>query len=252
MAIAAMRQGRYALLEADLDGDAVVIGVLLEDPESNELWVRLRRDWQAIAPDDPVLPLLEQDFDLKAAEMGAEGLFAWLEGNASANLRTTDRETVVVDKFDRTLNRLYAKHVRSTMAGVPRFSLQAAAGKFLENDEVEEEGHEELRPGLTPRPGMFAAHIAGTSMEPVIPDGSVALFQAGVTGSRQGRLVLVEENGSRYTLKKYTSRKVEDGEGGWRHGAIVLEPLNDEHEPIVLSEDETRYRIVAEFVDVLY
>ena len=39
---------------------------------------------------------------------------------------------------------------------------------------------------------MFVARIAGRSMEPRIPDGSLCVFRAGVTGSREGRLVLVE------------------------------------------------------------
>ena len=252
MSTVALREGRYAILQAELDGELTALGILLEDPEADRLYVRLRRDWHVVAPDDPVLPLLDQDLELKAAEMGAGGLFAWLEENASANLRTTDRETVVVDDFERTLNRLYSRHVRSTMAVTPLYSLRSAAGKFLDNGEVEAEGMEELPPGVSLRPGLFAAHIAGTSMEPVVPDGSVALFEAGVTGSRQGRLVLVEEFGSRYTLKRYTSVKASGAGEDWRHERIVLEPLNPEHEAMVLEEEDSRYRVMAWFVCVLY
>ena len=252
MSTIALREGRYAILQADLDGGCTALGVLLEDPATDQLFVRLRRDWQAIAPDDPVLPLLDQDLELKATQMGAAGLFAWLEENASANLRTTDRETVVVYDFERTLNRLYSEHVRSSMAVIPRYSLRSAAGKFLDNAEVEAEGAEELPPGVSPRKDLFAAHIAGTSMEPAIPDGSVALFEMAAAGSRQGRLVLVEEFGSRYTLKKYTSEKSAGPGEEWQHARIVLEALNPEHEPIVLEEDDSRYRVVAWFVEVLY
>ena len=57
---------------------------------------------------------------------------------------------------------------------------------------------------------MFVAEIAGHSMEPRIPDGSLCVFRHGVTGSRQGRLVLVEESrkprgNNRYTVKRYES-----------------------------------------------
>jgi SOS-response transcriptional repressor LexA len=255
----ALRQGRYAVLQADLDNGLTSLGVLLEDPDTDQLYVRLRRDWDVIAPDDPVLPLLEQDLELKAAEMGAEKLFAWLEEHASANIRTTDRETVTVGNFDQTLNRLYSRHIstaRRSATHVPLYSLRSAAGQFLENEEVEPEDWEELPAGVSAKKGMFAAHIVGTSMEPLVPDGSVALFQYEAVGSRQGRLVLVEEKrrggGSAYTLKRYTSRKVQTEDGSWRHNAIVLEPLNREHEPIVLTEDEDRYRVLAWFVDVLY
>ncbi len=39
---------------------------------------------------------------------------------------------------------------------------------------------------------MFVAEIAGHSMQPTIPDGSLCVFRYGVAGSREGRLVLVE------------------------------------------------------------
>ena len=48
-------------------------------------------------------------------------------------------------------------------------------------------------------------------MEPRIPDGSLCVFRHGVTGSRQGRLVLVENletrGNNRYAVKRYQSRK---------------------------------------------
>ena len=48
-------------------------------------------------------------------------------------------------------------------------------------------------------------------MEPRIPDGSLCVFRHGVTGSRQGRLVLVENletaGNNRYTVKRYESTK---------------------------------------------
>jgi SOS-response transcriptional repressor LexA len=71
-------------------------------------------------------------------------------------------------------------------------------------------------------------------------------------GSRSGMLVLVEEGGSRYTVKRYTSRKIPAENGSWKHESIVLEPLNPEHEDIILTEDEDRYRVVAEFIRVLF
>ncbi len=254
--VVALREGRYAVLEADIgEHGRVALGVLLEDPESDRLWIRLRRDIAALDPGDPVLPLLEDDLNAKAAEMGARRFFEWAEDSWSANLRTTDRRTVAVADFNRTLARLFSAHVATPFGQathVPRYSLRSAAGQFLDNAEAEVEGYEELPAAIRTRQGLFAAHIEGTSMEPHIPDGSVALFEFDVKGSRQNRLVLVEESGSRYTLKRYTSRKAQSEDGSWRHDQIVLEPLNPEHEPIVLAGDESRYRVVAWFVDVLY
>ena len=102
---------------------------------------------------------------------------------------------------------------------------------------------------------MFVARISGRSMEPHIPDQSLCVFRSGVTGSRQGRLVLVEAMGGgandRYTVKRYRSEKKPVPDGSWSHGAITLEPLNADFESWDLNPEEDRYRIIAEFVRVL-
>jgi len=262
-AILATSEGRYAILEAELPGEGpTAIGILLQDPATDRLYVRLRRDFDEIAGEDAeVFEALKDDLEVKAAEMGAERLLAWLEETASNTVRVTDRESVLVADFDRTLNRLYARHVQSTVrpgvTHIPRWSLRVAAGHFLDNAEVEPEGYEEAPPELRRLTGdLFAAVIAGTSMEPVIPNGAVCLFRTFGAGSRQGKLVLVEELGrggnDRYTVKRYTSAKRRRQDGTWEHGRIRLEPLNPEHEAWDLEEDQDRYRIIAEFVEVLY
>ena len=112
-------------------------------------------------------------------------------------------------------------------------------------------------------PDMFAARVAGRSMEPRIPDGSVCLFRQGVAGSRTGRTVLVRlrdavdpETGERFTVKRYRSQKRAATEGPWRHVRITLEPLNPEFTPIELVAEDDRgsgaVDILAEFVDVLH
>ncbi len=84
----------------------------------------------------------------------------------------------------------------------------------------------------------------------------MCLFRRFGAGSRQGKLVLVEELGrggnDRYTVKRYTSAKHQRPDGTWEHNAIHLEPLNPEHQAWYLDPEEERYRIVAEFVRVLY
>lgn len=235
-------------------------GVLLEDPSEDRLHIRLRTDWEQIAPDEAdVLVELERDLEEKAAQMGAAGLLRYLEDTLSNLLRVSERREVAVDDFERALSRLYREHVQSTVlpfvTHVPRYSLAVAAGKFLENREVTEEGWEEAPRDLKLSPGMFAARIAGRSMEPVIPDGSLCVFRSGVTGSRQGRLVLVEALGrganDRYTIKRYRSEKAQLPDGSWQHQRILLEPLNAEFEAWDLDPQEDRYRIVAEYVTVI-
>ena len=260
MSVTVTHSARYSLLTIELPGrEPVSAGVLLEDPTADRLYVRLRRDWDRVAPgESEVLPALEGDLASKAAEMGAAKLLANLEDTLSNTVRVTGRREVMVENFDRALNRLYREHVRSTeqpfVTHLPCYSLAVAAGAFLENRAVEAQGWEEAPLGLHLTPEMFVARIVGRSMEPLIPDGSLCVFRRGVTGSRQGRLVLVEEVGGgtddRYTVKRYQSKKVYSGDQ-WGHDEILLEPLNPEFPRLVLKPEEERYRIVAEFVRVL-
>jgi SOS-response transcriptional repressor LexA len=257
----ASRPGQYSVVQAQIDGQGVVnIGVLLRDPQSNELRLRFRRDLESLAGEEEleVLNLLADDLGQKSGEMGAEKLFEYLETNASCAIRVTDREEILIDDFRQTLDRLYLKHVQSNVlefrTHLPRYSLQAAAGKFLENDEISADGWIEAPEDLRLASDMFVAQIAGHSMEPLIPDGSLCVFRHGVAGAREGRLVLVEnlETGgnNQYTVKRYSSDKTGSAEE-WRHTRIRLESLNPGYPSWDLDPDEEKYRILAEFIRVL-
>jgi|SRR5579863_1859640 len=262
MSVVTTNAANLSILELEVPGrELVAAGVLLEDPSQDRLYLRLRRDWDEIAPEEAeTLSALEFDLAAKAAEMGASRLLGYLEGTLSNVLQIGDRREVMVEDFERALGRLYREHVASTVlrfvTHLPRYSLAVAAGKFLENQEVTEEGWEEAPPELKLTQEMFLARIAGRSMEPRIPDGSLCVFRAGVTGSRQGRLVLVEALGrgsnDRYTVKRYHSEKAQGPDGAWSHQRIRLEPLNPEFEAWDLHPgDEDSLRVIAEFVRVL-
>jgi SOS-response transcriptional repressor LexA len=253
-------------LELALPGqEGVAAGVLLVDPVANALHVRLRRDWHLIAPQEAdVLDELQDDLEVKAAEMGARNLIEYFNETLSNVLRISAPRSVVVENYDRALARLYRQNVdtkpRPFVTHLPRYTLAVAAGKFLENAEVSEEGWDEAPNGLRLSPDMFVARIVGRSMEPRIPDGSLCVFRSNVTGSRQGKLVLVEYLGGgsndRYTVKRYFSEKSaapDAGEGqSWRHERIRLEPLNPEYDAWDLNPEEDRFRVIAEFVAVLF
>lgn len=238
----------------------VNIGVLLQDPDSDTLLLRFRRDLELLADEQDleVLAGLADDLSAKSREMGAGRLFEYLETTLSGTVRITDREPVLVQDFSRALDRLYRQNIPSKVlefrTHLPRYSLQVAAGPFLENREVAEEGWIETPQGLRLEKGMFVAEIAGRSMEPQIPDGSLCVFRRGVTGSRESRLVLVENlelsGNNRYTVKRYRSEKTQTG-GQWRHTRIRLESLNPDYPSWDLDPDEDKYRILAEFVRVL-
>src|SRR5580704_17142807 len=252
------RLGKYSILQAELPGQGLVnLGVLLEDPQADSLRLRLRRDLEFVVAEDELdfFEALAGDLSRKADELGSEKLFAYLEDTLSGTLRITDRETVLVENFDRAVDRLYRKHVASKVlefrTHLPRYSLRAAAGRFLDNEEIVQEGWLEAPPGMQQLDaGMFVAEIEGDSMEPLIPHGSLCVFRAGVVGSRAGRLVLAEDReANAYAVKRYKSEKTKGEE--WQHNWIRLEPLNPSQDAWLLKPDEERYRIIAEFVRVL-
>jgi len=235
-------------------------GVLLEDPATDRLWIRLRRDWEDCAPEEAeVLSAIGFDLSAKAREMGAARLMRYLEETLSNTLSVDGPHDTFVEDFERALAHLYRQNVQSTVrpfvTHLPRYSLAVAAGKFLENQEVTEEGWEEAPEDLRLTPEMFVARITGRSMEPKIPGGSLCVFRKGVTGSRQGRLVLVEQLGGgandRYTVKRYASKKTQREDGTWSHEQVTLIPLNPEFESWNLDPEEEKFRIIAEFVRVL-
>jgi len=141
---------------------------------------------------------------------------------------------------------------------VPLFSLQAAAGGFGEEQMVEPEGWVEPNVRRKLGEGMFVAQVVGKSMEPRIPDGSYCLFQKSVAGTRQNKIVLVKlrssldpESGERFTVKQYSSEKVETEEG-WRHMRIELRPVNPDYEVIVVDPQESeQLQVLAELLEVL-
>jgi SOS-response transcriptional repressor LexA len=266
----------FSILMLDLPGGGfnftgdVNVGILLEDPATDRLYVRLRRDWDQIAPEEEaeVLEALEDGLRSNASELGAARVLDHFEDTLSNTLRVSDRREIMLGAdgagsseaaFERALGRLYREHVhtavREYVTHLPRYSLAVAAGKFLENQEVTADGWEEISAGLKLTRQMFVAHIAGRSMEPKIPDGSLCVFRLGVTGSRQGRLVLVEALGrggnDRYTVKRYRSEKKQTHDGSWSHERITLEPLNPAFEAWDLSPEDDAYRILAEFVAVV-
>ena len=107
---------------------------------------------------------------------------------------------------------------------------------------------------------LFACTVIGESMNKVIPNGALCMFQKYKGGSRNGQIVLVEltdiqdpDAGSCYTVKEYQSKKVVDGDH-WSHESITLKPLTDSegYETLELSGEETQsFKVVGVFVCVL-
>lgn len=282
-----LRHGQLVLLEANLPGRRrETIGVLLYDPASNHARCRLRRDWDSLIPEDEDLPLfslsaentlldhpeatarevweqMEDHLNARLAEAG-EACLDYLENTLSCAIQLSERQAVTYADFDKALDRLYRTHVKSSVqpyrTHVPIQSLRAAAGAFGEHMAVETEDWYEMPEGVKLSEGMFAARVVGESMVREIPNGSLCLFRAPVVGSRQGKILLIEDlseaehGGQRYTVKRYQSSKTYGPEGEWRHEGIAFKPSNPDYQawsPDRGEAEQDRIRVVAEFLCVL-
>lgn len=248
--------GQFTILQAALPGAAPEnIGVLLVD-ESDSAHVEMRRDLDTLASaeDAEYLQELRQDLLQKAAELGGRNLMNWLAANASNVIRVSDPEETALNRPKSDLRRIYSHHVQARvlpfLTHLPQYTLAAAAGSWGQAMEAEEEDWVEAPSDLRLTEDMFVAHVVGRSMAPRIRAGSLCVFRRSVTGSRHGRLVLVENYGetgeNRYTIKRYTSIKRQTDEGDWEHETIRLEPLNPEYEAWELSPSDIR--VVGEYV----
>jgi SOS-response transcriptional repressor LexA len=259
--IGTKRHACWSLLEIARAGRRPVpYGVLLADLETGDWTQRLQDAANFDELDEPeldILTALPADLRHKAREMGGVGLLESLEDNLSGFFRISDRTPIVYSDAQATVDRLFDEHVDSAvrpfLTHLPVFGLRAAATKFGEGMDVEQDGWVRAPEGLRLQEGMFVAHVVGRSMVPLIPDGSDCIFRAGVAGSRNNRYLLIEkfdetDFAARYTVKKYArqGRLVVPAE---RESAIRLEPVNREFEPFDLTSDE--FRVIAEFVQVL-
>jgi len=139
---------------------------------------------------------------------------------------------------------------------LPLYSLKAAAGYFGEGEAVEPEAWIDASSIGRLDEQMFIARAVGRSMEPRIHDGDYCVFRAKPTGTRNGKIVLVQyrgsadpETGGSFTIKRYRSQKTINQDSEWSHNQISLEPLNSDYGPIVLNpESEGDVRLIAEYI----
>jgi len=143
---------------------------------------------------------------------------------------------------------------------VPLYDLRAAAGDFSALQMAEHKEWVAVPEEIRVTKSLFACRVVGESMNKIISNNSISLFRLDRGGSRNGKIVLVEQSdvidgdsGSQYTVKEYESFKSED-ETGWSHQKIILKPrsFDENFLPIELTEDQfSHYRIVGEFVRVI-
>ncbi len=163
----------------------------------------------------------------------------------ATNLKGADVTTFVDDK------------IVSTKV-IPLYDFYAAAGTF---SEMQFEKDYKLIEGPTNAgENYFACKVVGDSMNKIIKSGSICLFKPYTGGSRNGKIVLVEnfdfqdqDFNSAFTIKTYSSEKIIT-ENGWQHTSIVLRPnsFDSSYQNIIITEDNSsNMRIIGEFVSIL-
>jgi hypothetical protein len=264
------RCATWSLLEVARPGlSPEPLGILLVDDQTGKLSLRIRDagELKDLAEQDAdYLAALVSDLEARAREPGAgHALLDFFEDCLSGFLRISERTAIEYSgDATPTVNALFDQYVdgevRPFVTHLPLYGLRAAATKFgeeFDQAEISEPDAWVRAPrGVRLTEGMFIAQVVGRSMEPLIPEDSYCLFRGPVTGTRQGKRLLIEQTGgrgtdlaSRYTVKRYTSVKKTNDDGTWRHERIRLEPLNPEFEAFELGEGE--FRVIAEFLQVI-
>jgi superfamily II DNA or RNA helicase/HKD family nuclease len=143
---------------------------------------------------------------------------------------------------------------------IPLYNFYAAAGTFSEMQSEKDFTLIEGPENINPNNDYFACKIVGESMNRVIPNGSICLFKPDSGGSRNGKIVLVEnidvqdqDFNSSFTIKTYSSEKIitEDSQ---KHISIVLRPnsYDDSYKNLIINEENASgMRVVGIFVKIL-
>jgi len=159
-----------------------------------------------------------------------------------------------------TLRLLKSDQVKPYENAVPIFNLKIAAGQFGEEQQIEDYDWVELPDSFRPQQGHFVTRVVGESMNRRIPNGAWCLFKANPGGSRNGKIVIVQhrdiqdpDTGGSFTIKRYHSEKVIDGDL-WHHKKIVLYPDSNisSYKPIEIEKEGlSELRVIGELIAVL-
>ena len=144
---------------------------------------------------------------------------------------------------------------------IPFYEFHAAAGSFSDMQENKDYEMIEVPSQYSTDNKYFACRVVGESMNRRIDNNSICIFKVPLGGSRNGKIVIVENYGknddeynSSFTIKTYASEKRTSENGEWEHSVILLKPnsTDSRFEDIVLNEEDCEnMRIVGEFVAIL-
>jgi DUF2075 family protein len=172
------------------------------------------------------------------------------------------REITLEEKYPGLNVRILpAEDVKPYINAVPVYNLKIAAGDFSEYQTAGDFDWVELPEHIRISDEYFVAQVLGESMNRRIPNGSWCLFKVNPSGSREGKIVLVQhrdiqdiEQGGHYTVKEYHSDKTYGEDEKWRHSKIILRPKTSAlgYKDISLTEDQaTDLKVIGEYVSIL-
>jgi superfamily II DNA or RNA helicase/HKD family nuclease/phage repressor protein C with HTH and peptisase S24 domain len=179
-------------------------------------------------------------------------MYNYLEQKATVKVNKPEKKDVIIP-LQETIN--FEPTYKNP---IPLYDFYAAAGTF---SEIQSESDFTLIEGpANSKSDYFACQIVGESMNRVIPNGSICLFKPDTGGSRNGKIVLVEnidiqdqDFNSAFTIKTYSSEKVVTEESH-EHKSIVLRPnsFDSSYKNIIINEENgASMRIVGEFISII-
>lgn len=177
----------------------------------------------------------------------------------SENGISTKKKTPIIEEPIKQLEIAFTNNDNAKINSIPLYNFYVAAGSFSEMQSQKDFSLIEV-PEKYASSDYFACQIIGESMNRVIPNGSIGLFKKYTGGSRNGKIVLVEnfdyqdpDFNSAFTVKTYSSEKIIDDDS-WEHTSIVLRPnsYDSNYKNIIIDEDSgAEMKVVGEFVKVL-
>jgi len=251
----------------DLNYSGIIFGNEISfNPETQEIIIKEENYFDKNGKQSIKSPDELKDFILNIYKTimlrGIKGTYVYV---CDENLRNYFKEHIPVftsekTKVPKTEILTYDK-VKPYIDSVPLLNISAAAGDFSDLQNPSELGWLNLPEGTKVTKDYFACRVVGDSMNRVIPNGSYCLFKKDTGGSRQGRIVLVQQQNIQdsdfsagYTVKTYHSDKTYN-EDGWKHRLITLKPYsyNSDYEVLELKDEELNdFKIIGIFEKVLF
>jgi superfamily II DNA or RNA helicase/HKD family nuclease/SOS-response transcriptional repressor LexA len=185
----------------------------------------------------------------------ADFMYDYINDNSSEK-----KPTVNIKERVKTEKQLTFNLGSETDLTIPLYNFYAAAGSFSDLQSDNDFTLIDAPGSIKETKDYFACKIVGESMNRVIPNGSTCLFKLYSGGSRNGKIVLVENRDSQdedfnsaFTVKTYLSEKIVTEEG-WSHSSIQLLPnsYDESYAPITITEEHAEsMKIIGEFISII-